>query len=60
MKILKITLVATVAGIAVGYLGISRALWPAHPIFAGFLITLVLTVILQYAWPSDVKPSARR
>jgi len=52
-------LIATVAGSAVWYLGIARMAWPAHPIFAGFLITLGLTIALQYALP-DPKPSTRR
>jgi len=59
VKALKITLIATVAGSAVWYLGIARMAWPAHPIFAGFLITLGLTIALQYALP-DPKPSTRR
>jgi len=59
MRAIKITLIATVAGTAVWYLGIARMAWPAHPIVGGFLITLGLTMALQYAWPES-KPSARR
>jgi hypothetical protein len=59
MKTLKVTLIATVAGAAVWYLEIGRMVWPAHPMWAGFLIILALTVALQYAWP-DSKPSGQR
>jgi hypothetical protein len=59
MKILKVTLIATVAGTAAWYLGIARMAWPAHPYWADFLISLALTLALQYAWP-DPKPTGQR
>ena len=59
MKILKVTLVATVGGTAAWYLGIARMAWPAHPFLADFLISLGLTLALQYAWPGT-KPSGQR
>jgi hypothetical protein len=31
--------------------GIGHILWPAHPQFAGFLLTLGTTIAAQICWP---------
>jgi 1,4-dihydroxy-2-naphthoate octaprenyltransferase len=50
MKILKISVVATIASIVAWWLGIPRAVWPAHPHLADFVLALVTCLILQIAW----------
>jgi hypothetical protein len=32
-------------------LGLTHAIWPAHPQWAVFFLTLAATVILRYIWP---------
>jgi hypothetical protein len=55
MKTLKVTLVATVIGTAVGLgawlFGLGQIIWPAHPQIASFLLTLATTIVVQIAWP---------
>jgi hypothetical protein len=54
MKTLKITLIATLIGTAVGLgawiLGLGNMLWPAHPQIACFLLTLATTIVVQIGW----------
>ena len=51
MKTLKASLVASVIGTAAWMLGLTRRIWPAHPQWALFFLTLVLTIVLRYVWP---------
>ncbi len=55
MKTLKVSLIASSIGSAVGLgawlFGFARIMWPAHPQMAGFLLTLVTTIVIQIAWP---------
>lgn len=55
MKTLKASLFASVVGTAAWMLGLTRAIWPAHPQWALFFLTLVLTIILRYVWPEAGK-----
>jgi hypothetical protein len=48
---LAATLIATAAGIGVWLLGIAKDIWPAHPQICAFLITIVVGVVVQQAWP---------
>jgi hypothetical protein len=50
MKTLKASLLASVLGTAAWMLGLTRTIWPAHPQWALFFLTLVLTIVLRYAW----------
>jgi hypothetical protein len=55
MKTLKVTLVATLIGTAVGMgawlFGLGQRIWPGHPQMACFLLTLVTAIAVQIAWP---------
>jgi hypothetical protein len=57
MRTLYPTLAATLIGTAVGMAawlsGFSGVVWPAHPGWAGFLMTLVTTVAVQIYWSRD-------
>lgn len=50
MKTLKISVVATLASILAWRLRIPRAVWPAHPRIADFILAIITCVILQIAW----------
>jgi len=51
MKTLKASLLASVVGTAAWMLGFTREIWPAHPQWALFFLTLAATIVLRYAWP---------
>jgi len=55
MKTLRISLIASLIGTAAGLgswvFGIGQIIWPAHPQFACFLLTLVTTIVIQITWP---------
>ena len=53
MKTLKASLLASIVGTAAWMLGLTRTMWPAHPQWALFFVTLVLTIVLRYAWPES-------
>jgi hypothetical protein len=57
MKTLKITMIATVIGTAVGlatwFFGLGQTIWPGHPQLASFLLTIVTTIVIQMTWPKD-------
>jgi hypothetical protein len=51
MKTLKISLFGTAVGVGAWILGIGHDIWPAHPQWAGFLLTLATTILVQISWP---------
>jgi len=51
MKTLKVSLVASVIGTGAWMLGLTRKIWPAHPLLAVFFLTVAAAVILKYVWP---------
>ena len=55
MSTLKITVIATLIGTAVGFwaweLDLTKMAWPAHPQLAGFFLTLIATIVVQQVWP---------
>jgi hypothetical protein len=57
MSTWKITLIASLIGTAVGFwawkLNLTRMVWPEHPQLAGFFLTLIATVVVRLAWPTD-------
>jgi len=59
MKTLKASLLASVIGTGAWMLGLTRAIWPAHPQWAVFFLTLAATVILRYIWPEAGEPLDR-
>jgi len=56
MKTLKITLVATIAATMGWWLRLPHKIWPSHPYLADVLLSLILCIVLQFAW-SDPKKS---
>jgi hypothetical protein len=62
MKTLKVSLIASLIGTAAGLgswlFGIGRIIWPAHPQFACFLLTLVTTIVIQITWPRLTQTNA--
>ncbi|SPF48940.1 hypothetical protein SBA1_90075 [Candidatus Sulfotelmatobacter kueseliae] len=57
MKTLKVSVVATIAGMLAWWLGITRRIWPAHPQLALLLLVVVIAIVLQVAWPKPDKHS---
>jgi len=51
MKTLKASLVASAIGTAAWMLGLTHRIWPAHPLWAVFFLTLAMTIVLRYVWP---------
>jgi hypothetical protein len=55
MKTLKVTLAATCIGTVVGLaswlFGLGQIVWPGHPQMASFLLTLLVTIVIQISWP---------
>jgi hypothetical protein len=43
------TLIATAVGIGTLQFGVGRALWPAHPQFMAFILTLVACIVAKSA-----------
>jgi len=57
MRTLKISLIATAIATAASFwaakLGLSHRLWPEHPQFAGFLLSLAACIAVQLFWPKE-------
>ena len=57
MKTFKVSLIAsgigTAAGLGAWAFGLTRIVWPAHPQLAGFLLTIVTTIVVQSTWPTE-------
>jgi hypothetical protein len=47
---LAATLIATAVGVGVWLTGIARAIWPAHPHLAAFMITIVTGIVVKQTW----------
>jgi hypothetical protein len=45
------TIIATAAGTGAWLFGLSQQLWPAHPMVATFLITVVTYAVVKHSWP---------
>jgi hypothetical protein len=48
MKTLKASLLASVFGTVAWLLGLTKRIWPAHPQWAVFFVTLAATVAFLY------------
>ena len=46
----KATIIATAVGTGEWLLGLSRTLWPAHPIMATFIVTVVAYAVAKAAY----------
>jgi hypothetical protein len=55
VKTLKASLLASAIGTGAWLLGLTRAMWPAHPQWAVFFLTIGATGVLMYAWPEPEK-----
>ena len=55
MKTLKASLLASAIGTGAWMLGLTQKMWPAHPQWAVFFLTIGATVVLFYAWPEPQK-----
>ena len=53
MKTLKASLLASAIGTGAWMLGLTRAVWPAHPTLAVFFLTIAATAILMYVLPES-------
>ena len=53
---LAATLIATAAGTGAWLFGIAGAIWPAHPQFAAFLLTVVVGIVVTKIWRVDAGP----
>jgi len=59
MKTLKVSLVATIVSILAWWFRLPQTIWPAHPYFADFLLTLTLCIVLLRVW-SDAKAEPKK
>jgi hypothetical protein len=46
----KATIIATIVGTGAWLLGLSHALWPAHPMMMTFILTVVAYVLTKAAY----------
>ena len=51
---LAATLIATFVGVGAWLSGFAKAIWPAHPQMAAFVMTIVVSVLVKQLWPVDV------
>lgn len=49
---LAATLIATAAGIAAWFTGLTRAMWPPHPQICALLITVFTGIVVTQLWPT--------
>jgi hypothetical protein len=54
---LAATLIATAAGFGAWLFGFAKAIWPAHPQIAAFVVTIVVSVVVKQTWPVGQKRS---
>jgi len=52
---LAASLIATFVGIGAWFFGVAKAIWPAHPQIAAFIITIVVSVLVKQMWPVDAR-----
>jgi hypothetical protein len=50
---LAATVIGTVAGIVVWFLGLAKLIWAAHPQMAAFLITVGTGIVAKLVWPDS-------
>jgi hypothetical protein len=59
VKALKASLLASAIGTGAWMLGLTHAMWPAHPQLAVFFLTLgataIMMYIMMYIWPEPQK-----
>ena len=51
MRTLKASLLASAIGTGAWLTGLTRIMWPAHPQWAAFFLTIGATVALMYGLP---------
>ena len=52
-KSLAATLIATAAGTGAWLTGSAKVIWPAHPMIAVLIITVVVGIVVPLIWPAD-------
>ena len=55
MRTLKVSLLASAIGTGAWLLGLTNKIWPAHPQWAVFFLTIGALVVLLYVWPEAEK-----
>jgi hypothetical protein len=55
MKTLKVSLLASAIGTGAWLLGLTNKMWPEHPQWAVFFLTMGALVVLWYVWPEPQK-----
>jgi hypothetical protein len=55
MRTLKASLLASAIGTAAWFFGFTNKMWPAHPQWAVFCLTIGATVVLIYVLPEPQK-----
>ena len=55
MKTLKASLFGTIIGTGAWLLGMTQKMWPRHPWWAVFFVTIAATVLLTYVLPEPEK-----
>jgi hypothetical protein len=52
---LAATVIGTVAGVMVWFLGLAKLIWATHPQMAAFLITVGSGIVTKLVWPDSQK-----
>jgi len=55
MRTLKASLLASAVGTGAWLLGLTHLMWPAHPQWAVFFLTIGATALLLYVLPTPTK-----
>ena len=53
-SVMTATLIASVAGTAAWFAGVSPMPWPAHPMIATAILTVVACAAVKLSWPSRI------
>lgn len=48
------TLIGTAVGTGIWWFGVARLIWPAHPFWAAFFVTLAATLAVQILWSKEI------
>ena len=51
---LMATVIASVVGTGTWLVGLSQRLWPAHPMIATLMVTVVAYSVARLSWPSKI------
>jgi len=60
LKTIEISVIATLAAVLAWWMRLPHRIWPGHPFFCLFLMTLMLGIVLQVTWPDSKKSDSKK